>query len=148
MTAKKLCFWIRFTTVAVAACGLYLCIFGYPFLVSLSTLTGIVKTYQIWAWLIFLWAVSIPCFVILIFIWNISSAVKNDLIFTQKVAKKVKICAQILFADTSVLFVGGIVFTALRIIDLFIPFIFLLVVLGLSLLFLPQFYLVTLLKQQ
>lgn len=135
MTAKRVCFWIRFFLVAVAVCGIYLCIFGYPFLASLSSLSSLANEYQIGAWLIFLWVVSIPCFVILILMWKISCAVKKEMVFTLAIAKRVKACSQILFIDTSFLLIGGIVFTAFRVIDIFIPIIFILSIFGFFLAF-------------
>jgi hypothetical protein len=133
MTSKMLSLWIRFAIIAIAVCGLYLCICAYPFITSLSSFTDTISELKLWAWLIFLWTVSIPCFVILIFVWKVTYAIKNETAFSTRVAKQVKLCAQILFLDSGMLLIGGIVFTVLRIIDLFIPIVFILVLSGLAL---------------
>lgn len=120
MTAKSLFFWVRFSIVIIALCGLTVCALWYPYSFSLikigllgselSELTSI----QSWGLLSFYWAVSIPCFVILIIAWKISVYIKTEQLFTIKVANMIKLCALILLIDLGIFLIGNIIFFAIE----------------------------------
>lgn len=133
MTAKSLSFWVRFSIVIIALCGLTVCALWYPYSFSLikigllgselSELTSI----QSWGLLSFYWAVSIPCFVILIIAWKISVYIKTEQLFTIKVANMIKLCALILLIDLGIFLIGNIIFLLLKINDFAIIYFFLII---------------------
>ena len=133
MTAKSLFFWVRFSIVIIALCGLTVCALWYPYSFSLikigllgselSELTSI----QSWGLLSFYWAVSIPCFVILIIAWKISVYIKTEQLFTIKVANMIKLCALILLIDLGIVLIGNIIFLLLKINDFAIIYFFLII---------------------
>ena len=133
MTAKSLFFWVRFSIVIIALCGLTVCALWYPYSFSLikigllgselSELTSI----QRWGLLSFYWAVSIPCFVILIIAWKISVYIKTEQLFTIKVANMIKLCALILLIDLGIFLIGNIIFLLLKINDFAIIYFFLII---------------------
>ena len=133
MTAKSLFFWVRFSIVIIALCGLTVCALWYPYSFSLikigllaselSELTSI----QSWGLLSFYWAVSIPCFVILIIAWKISVYIKTEQLFTIKVANMIKLCALILLIDLGIFLIGNIIFLLLKINDFAIIYFFLII---------------------
>ena len=77
--------------------------------------------------LAFYWAASIPCFAILIIAWKISASIKTERLFTDKVAKMIKMCALILLMDLGVFFIGNIIFLLLKMNDFAIIYLFLIV---------------------
>lgn len=133
MTAKSLFFWVRFSIVIIALCGLTVCALWYPYSFSLikigllgselSELTSI----QSWGLLSFYCAVSIPCFVILIIAWKISVYIKTEQLFTIKVANMIKLCALILLIDLGIFLIGNIIFLLLKINDFAIIYFFLII---------------------
>ena len=133
MPAKSLFFWVCFSIVIIALCGLTVCALWYPYSFSLikigllgselSELTSI----QSWGLLSFYWAVSIPCFVILIIAWKISVYIKTEQLFTIKVANMIKLCALILLIDLGIFLIGNIIFLLLKINDFAIIYFFLII---------------------
>ncbi|MDR1158583.1 MAG: DUF2975 domain-containing protein [Oscillospiraceae bacterium] len=106
MSSKTLCAFVRFAAIATAVCGLALCCYVYPFRLSdlIGWNPGLGGGY---IWLVYLWAASAPCFVILVYVWKVSNAIQRDEVFTQKTAKWIKTAATILLADVGFFAVGG-----------------------------------------
>ena len=133
MTAKSLFFWVRFSIVIIALCGLTVCALWYPYSFSLikigllgSELSELTSIHS-WGLLSFYWAVSIPCFVILIIAWKISVYIKTEQLFTIKVANMIKLCALILLIDLGIFLIGNIIFLLLKINDFAIIYFFLII---------------------
>ena len=106
MSSKTLCAFVRFAVIATAICGLALC--GYIFPVALYDILGFDPNRSgLTIWLIFLWAASIPCFVILADVWLVSSAIKRDEVFTLKTARLIKKAAILLLVDMGFFAVGN-----------------------------------------
>ena len=126
MSSKTLCAFVRFAAVAAMACGLTLCVYVFP--VALSDLLGFVPSRGgSYIWIVFLWAASVPCFIILVNVWRVSSAVKRDEVFTIKTAKLIKGSAMLLLTDMGFFAVGN---TLLLVVGLSRPNIFFLSILG------------------
>ena len=111
MTEKALCFWVRCAIVAMAICGVCVCIFWYPYSVSLTTekIQG-AKTAAYWLQLTFYWLISLPCFAILFIGWKITTEMKSGSLFLETNAKAVKTAVQILFTDIAVFLIGNVIF--------------------------------------
>ena len=71
-----------------------------------------------WPWIIFLWAVAVPCLAVLIYIMKVSQAIERDKVFTNKTANWIKTSAILLFAGTGFFFAGNVVFLLLKMSDL------------------------------
>lgn len=133
MTTKSLFFWVRFSIVVIALCGLTVCALWYPYSFSLIKISLLgsnlseLTTARSWGLVSFYWAASIPCFAILIIAWKISAYIKTERLFTSEVAKKIKLCALILLIDLGVFFIGNIIFLILGINDFAIIYFFLII---------------------
>ena len=113
MTGKALCFWVRCAIIAIAVCGLCVCVVWYPIITELNVPLNVEKM-QFWAQLVFYWLASLPCFWILIMGWRVTKAIKEDRLFTNETAKIVKTATQILFIDIAVFFIGNLALLLLK----------------------------------
>ena len=113
MTGKSLSFWVRCAIIAIAVCGVLVCVCWYP-LSTLVVSAGSGRKLEFWAQLLFYWIVSLPCFWILVMGWKVTTAIKEDSLFKEKTAKTVKTATQILFIDVAVFFIGNLVFLLLE----------------------------------
>jgi hypothetical protein len=102
MSSKVLCALVRFAAVATAICGVILCAFVFP-----SWFGELLP-------LLFFWAASLPCFVILIYVWLVSTAIARDAVFTLKTARWIRNAAVLLLADVGFFIVGNVVLLALK----------------------------------
>ncbi len=108
MLPKTLGNLMRAFTIAVAACGLFLCAFVIP--VFGRGIIASAPEFRGWflPWLIFAWLAALPCFAILVYVLKVANAVANDTVFTQKTAKWVKAGAILLSTDAAFVFAGSI----------------------------------------
>ena len=107
MSAKSLCLSVRAAVIAVALCGIVLCVFVLPFRGTQIADFGAAGNM---AWLWFLWISSIPCYAILVLVWFVSGAIKREQAFTAIVAKWIKYASLLLLADAGFFIAGNIVF--------------------------------------
>ena len=112
MSNKNIGLCIRIAVLTVTLAGVLLCAFGYPDLVMFSSLAfpSEKETLFFYSQLIFYWAVSVPCFIIMALIWNVSTRIRRGETFSFKIYRYLRISATILFADCGVFFVGNTVF--------------------------------------
>lgn len=111
MSSKAVCFWLRFSIIAVAVCGAVICGLIYPYLFLRSFPENKIL---IAVWCALVCAAAVPCYTVLFFVWKISTAIKNETVFTEKNAKIIKLCAQIVFIDLGVFFVGNLILALLN----------------------------------
>ena len=105
LSAKSLCLSVRAAVIAVAMCGIVLCVFVLPFRGAQIADFGAAGNL---AWLWFLWISSIPCYAILVLVWLVSGAIKLEQAFTPLVAKWIKYASLLLLADAVFFFAGNI----------------------------------------
>jgi hypothetical protein len=103
MSSKTLGNLMRISTIAAAVCGLFLCLFVIPMI-----LTNPACSSWFWPWLIFAWLFALPCFAILLYIWKVAGAVVHETVFTAKTAKWVKTGAVLLLSDAAFVFAGNV----------------------------------------
>ncbi|MBQ8850735.1 MAG: DUF2975 domain-containing protein [Clostridia bacterium] len=125
MSKRSLFILARILIIVIALCGLCICGFIYPFLVSLNGLDK-VSEITMWSQLIFYWLSSVPCFVILGLAWKVSASFKSEL-FTFENASRFKLSSLLLFADAVFFFVGNLIFTLIGCNPFVIIFFFLIV---------------------
>ena len=108
MSKRSLSVLSKITIIVIAICGLCICGFVYPFLVSLNGL-GKGSELIMWCELIFYWSSSLPCFAILVLAWKVASTFKTEL-FTANNAKLFKASAILLMADAIYFLIGNLFF--------------------------------------
>lgn len=142
MSKKALFILSRISIIIIGLCGVCICIFIYPFLVSLNGLS-LGNEIAMWGQLTFYWLSSIPCFVILGFAWIVSKSFNTEL-FTYKNARYFKYSAILLLADSIFFLIGNIFFAIINCNPFAIIFFFLIVAaLSLSLAFGAAGYYIT-----
>lgn len=125
MSKRSLFVLARIAITVIVICGLCICGFIYPFLVSLN---GLSKGSEIvmWSQLIFYWLSSVPCFIILGYAWKVSKSFKTEL-FTCENAKCFRNSAILLLVDSIFFFIGNLVFALMGYNPFAILFFFLIV---------------------
>lgn len=109
MTSKSLGILMRISVIAASISGLFLGIFVIPsWGQDIINANPEFKSWY-WPWLIYVWLIALPCFVVFFYVWRVSSAVKNDTVFTMLTAKWVKTGAILLLFDSALLFIGNII---------------------------------------
>ena len=116
----------RVSIVFLFLVGLCICLWWYPFSISLGTV-GLVsgessssepvdqtQAIAFWSQLIFAWLASIPCFVALVLGFRTTIYAKRDEFFTKKNANIFKVIAAMLFIDSVAFIIGNIVFMFLN----------------------------------
>ena len=113
MSQKSLANWLKTMIVGVGICGLIICIFVLPVLVTWEEL--IIENDKLRsAWLVLLWLTSLPCFAALVYAWKIVTNIGNDRSFTADNAKMLKNISVMAFADVIFLFIWNIVLLILK----------------------------------
>lgn len=129
MSSKALCLIARCSIVVIALCGLCVCVYPLPFSAIFSAFFPVVGgDITIYIFILFLELSTLPCFFILIVIWKMTNAVKEEKVFTKKVAKQISLCAKILFIDLGVFFIGNIVFAILQANAFFLFYLFAIII--------------------
>ena len=95
--------------------GLIMCIFWYPFSISLNTVgispmpPSAAEKVQMYTQLALCWACSIPCFAVLALLWLLTNMIGMKRVFEHRTSRTLKICAVILSVDAVAFAIGNIV---------------------------------------
>ena len=137
MKKNMIALFLRISIIIVGLFGIVMCVFMYPFAVSLNTYglmdvepATIQQLIRSWVQLSFYWIASIPCFIILIIIWKISIIIKKDDLFSNNIVNLINIVIYTLFIDLTFFLVGNVIFLILRW-RIFNALYFMLIILGL-----------------
>lgn len=121
MSNFKLTILLRISIVLIAFLGLLICVFWYPFSVSLTTMgtvsaePTVIQNVEFWVQLSFFWLTSLPCFIVLAICWSaVGSFQKNRTIFVDTVSIKCIDVSKILMIDLAIFLMGNIVFVLLE----------------------------------
>ncbi len=114
MKNKTLSILVVLMIAVIVILGILVCVFWYPFSLSVWV-HGILPTehtqemlVSYYSQLIFHWATSLPCFVILFLSFRIVAAIRKGTLFSMKIAKLLKTFSIILYADLAVFLVGTV----------------------------------------
>lgn len=110
MNQKNLSLWLKIIVIAMMAVGLALYFVFVPFILYQAVKGGMLLAAEAWAWIGFLLASAIPCYIVLCLSWQIAYDISRNEIFTQTNSqrlKKIMICC---LADTAYLFIGNLLF--------------------------------------
>ena len=116
----------RIALVFVLIVGVGICLWWYPFSISLTTV-GVVsgesgssvpvdsnQLLAFWTQLIFAWLVSVPCFAVVFFLLKSTSFARHDCFFSYRNANFYKIVSIIIFSDSIILITGHMIFMFLK----------------------------------
>ena len=110
MGQKTLANWLRAVIIGVAVAGIVIFCLLIPSLGKELVQQNPEFSGWFWSWLIFLWAVGIPCFAVLVLLWKIASRIAKDRSFSMENANYLKWISWIAAIDTAFFFVGNVVF--------------------------------------
>lgn len=111
MSSKTLGRMIRFSVIALALCGLWICVYYIP-IIGIGLLSD-APEFSNWyvPWLLFAWTFAIPCFATLYYVWMLSDSVINETVFTIQTSKWVKTGSYLIMSACIILFVGNMILT-------------------------------------
>ncbi len=114
MSSKALSKMIRAADIAIALCGLVVCIYILPIIGA-----DVVKEYPEFShwylpWFTFLMLTAAPCFAVLVVVWKLAAAIRQERVFTIQTAHLVKYGSLIILCDVGFFFIGNIVFLLLN----------------------------------
>ncbi len=113
---KSICLFIRLSCIAVAICGLWICLQMYPAMAMVES--GFnpnhidrpkMQYIQFGTQILFLWVTSLPCFFVLIIGWILSSYIKKGEGFSDKTSHWLKVAAWVLLLDVIVFTTGNLI---------------------------------------
>ncbi len=112
---KFLATWMRCMIVAMAVCGLAICVLWVPMGVEgvWSSESVDLRSIELWAQSAFFWITAMPCFWILTVAWAVTADMKDGELFTEENALRFKRIAWALTVDLIVFLAGNFVFSTL-----------------------------------
>lgn len=114
MEQHRLIKWLKFLVIFVAGCGMVMDLGVLPgvgsWMVDLAPEFG----GYFWPWLIFLWILSVPCYMALWMAWKIFTDIEKDKAFTMENAKRMGNVSFLAAADAVLLVVGNVVYLILH----------------------------------
>ncbi len=114
MEQHRLIKWLKFLVIFAAGCGMVMDLGVLPgvgsWMVDLAPEFG----GYFWPWLIFLWILSVPCYMALWMAWKIFTDIEKDRAFTMENAKRMGNVSFLAAADAVLLVVGNAVYLILH----------------------------------
>ena len=114
MEQHRLIKWLKFLVIFAAGCGMVMDLGVLPgvgsWIVDLAPEFG----GYFWPWLIFLWILSVPCYMALWMAWKIFTDIEKDRAFTMENAKRMGNVSFLAAADAVLLVVGNAVYLILH----------------------------------
>lgn len=114
MEQHRLIKWLKFLVIFAAGCGMVMDLGVLPgvgsWMVDLAPEFG----GYFWPWLIFLWILSVPCYMALWMAWKIFTDIEKDKAFTMENAKRMGNVSFLVAADAVLLVVGNVVYLILH----------------------------------
>ena len=114
MEQHRLIKWLKFLVIFAAGCGMVMDLGVLPgvgsWMVDLAPEFG----GYFWPWLIFLWILSVPCYMALWMAWKIFTDIEKDKAFTMENAKRMGNVSFLAAADAVLLVIGNVVYLILH----------------------------------
>lgn len=114
MEQHRLIKWLKFLVIFAAGCGMVMDLGVLPgvgsWMVDLAPEFG----GYFWPWLIFLWILSVPCYMALWMAWKIFADIEKDRAFTMENAERMGTISFLAAADAVLLVVGNVVYLILH----------------------------------
>lgn len=118
MNQKNLSKWLKLITILVTIMLTFLLFVIIP--AYGRDIVCVNSNYSGWymPWLLFIWLLGIPCYVVLVVFWGICNEIKIDNSFSMKNAKALSIISKLALVDSFVCFLGILVFSSLQMIHI------------------------------
>ena len=126
MNQSNLSKWLKFITIAVGVIGIIVFLFLVPMVGREVASTNPEYSYCYYPWLIFIWIMAIPCYMVLGFFWSICNQIQMNQSFSDKNAKSLIWISGLAIFNTIFCFVVNVTFLILNMSHpgIFIGFIF------------------------
>lgn len=113
MNQSNLSKWLKFITIAVGIIGLIVFLFLLPMVGREFARSNPEYSYCYYPWLIFIWIMAIPCYMVLGFFWSICNQIQTNHSFSDKNAKSLIWISGLAIFDTILCFAGNVTFLLL-----------------------------------
>lgn len=110
MNQSNLSKWLKFITIIVGIMGVLVFFVILPEIGKDIVLSNPEYAYCYWPWLIFIWLMAIPCYLVLVLFWNICGEIEMDRSFSRKNAKLLSLISRLAIIDIIFCFIGNLVF--------------------------------------
>lgn len=107
MKQRNLTTWLKFITIAVGLIGALVFFVILPYMGQEIRLANPEYRNAYYPWLLFIWTMAIPCYMVLIFFWSICNQIKLNLSFSEKNIKSLIWISRLAIFDTIYCFVGN-----------------------------------------
>lgn len=110
MNQSNLSRWLKFITIAVGIIGAVVFFVLLPMIGK--DIIHVNKEYAgfYWPWLIFIWIMAIPCYMVLILFWDICGQIKKNKSFSERNVKNLVWISRLAIFDIILCFVGNVIF--------------------------------------
>ena len=114
MNQQKLSKWLKCITILVTVMLTIILFLVIP--ASGRDIVCLNSRYSGWymPWLLFIWVLGIPCYVVLGIFWGICNEIRNDNSFSIKNAKALAIISKLAIVDSFLLFLGIVLFSVFQ----------------------------------
>lgn len=113
MNQSNLSKWLKFITIAVGIIGLIVFLFLLPMVGREFANANPEYSYCYYPWLIFIWIMAIPCYMVLGFFWSICNEIQRNNSFSDKNTKSLVWISGLAIFNTIFCFVGNVAFLLL-----------------------------------
>lgn len=107
MKQKNFTAWLKFITIIVGLIGTVVFLIVVPNMGQSIALKNPEYSYAYYPWLIFIWTMAIPCYMVLGFFWDICNEIKMNHSFSEKNIKSLIWISRLAVFDTIYCFVGN-----------------------------------------
>ena len=114
MEQRTLVRWLKLLVIFAAVCGVALCVWILPMVGKWIAGLSPEFAHCYFPWLVFLWILSIPCFMALILAWQIFGNIERDRSFCRENAEALRKISFLAALDGGILFLGNILFLLLN----------------------------------
>lgn len=114
MKQATLAKWLKLIIIGVGICGLIVFAVVVPMLAKTMIDSYPEFSNYRWPWMILIWIMAVPCYMVLILAWKIVTNIGLDRSFSVENAKLFKWIAVLAIIDSVILFVGNLIFLFLN----------------------------------
>lgn len=108
MNQSNLSKWLKFITIAVGVMGAAVFAFILPWYGNMFVSSNTEYSSWYWPWLIFIWVMAVPCYLVLAYFWSICNEIEKDNSFSSKNARSLGTISKLAIGDTILCFFGNL----------------------------------------
>lgn len=114
MNQSNLSKWLKFITIAVGIIGAIVFFILLPMIGKDTVKLNPEYTSFYWPWLIFIWVMAVPCYLVLVLFWDICNQIKKNESFSERNIMNLIWISRLAIFDTILCFAGNVVFLVLN----------------------------------